>query len=160
MTEPIHLTSGDPILKSLNFKAYQSKAERRIIPFLPGLDEPQTIEIDTLWGSKLTARPGDFLISEVESPFDFWPINPVIFEETYIITRPGYTTKVVKVNLTPLTEVTNGDPDRLVAVVTLEGIQKVRAGDFYLAKGVKGEIWPIPKSKADSFFAPLEDESE
>jgi hypothetical protein len=26
----------------------------------------------------------------------------------------------------------------------MEGPETVRAGDFYLARGVKGEIWPYP----------------
>jgi hypothetical protein len=58
--------------------------------------------------------------------------------------------------LTPLTEVT-GDPNMLVTVVTLEGSETVRAGDFFLAKGVKGEVWPYPKEKINQVMMPADD---
>jgi hypothetical protein len=51
--------------------------------------------------------------------------------------------------LIPLTVLTGGDPDRQVAVHTLEGVVTVRAADFYLARGVEGELWPYPKDKAN-----------
>ena len=47
-------------------------------------------------------------------------------------------------------------PDRLVKVVTLEGDETVRAGDFYLAKGVQGEVWPYPKEKIKDVMVPAE----
>jgi hypothetical protein len=37
----------------------------------------------------------------------------------------------------------------MVTVISLEGPLTVRAGDFYLAKGIKGEVWPYPKEKID-----------
>jgi hypothetical protein len=145
-TEPITVTSQDPILEKLDFKPYRSKVERRVVPFLPGPSEPQTLEINTPWGTHLTARKGDFLVSEIETPDDYWAIDPVIFEDSYVIVRPGYCVKKAVTLLVPLTDVT-GDPNRQVKVVTLEGEEVVRAGDFYLAKGIKGEIWPYPKGK-------------
>lgn len=155
MSNPIIITSADPILSGLNFKPYRSKVERRVVPFLPGPGEPQSIEIHTPWGTDLTARKGDFLVSEVETPNDYWPIDPVIFEESYILTRPGYCVKKAITLLVPLTDITN-DPDKQVTVVSLEGPITVRAGDFYLAKGIKGEIWPYPKEKINDVMVPAE----
>lgn len=154
-TEPIVITADDPILAKLDFKPYRSKVERRVVPFFPAPDEPQTMEIHTPWGTQLTARKGDFLISEVEAPDDYWSIDPVIFEESYVIIRPGYCVKKAITLLVPLTDITH-DPDREVTVVTLEGSETVRAADFYLAKGIKGEIWPYPKEKIDDVMMPVE----
>lgn len=155
MSSPLIIKSTDSILTKLNFKPYRSKVERRVVPFLPGPDEPQALEINTPWGTQLTAHKGDFLVSEVATPNDYWAIDPVIFEESYVITRPGYCAKKAITFLTPLTEIT-GDPDKEVTVVTLEGAETVRAGDFYLAKGVKGEIWPYPKEKIADVMVPAE----
>ena len=125
------------------------------MPFLPGPGEPQTLEIPTPWGETLTARKGDFLLSEVTSPNDYWPVDPMIFEESYVIIRPGYTVKKSVTHLVLMTDITH-DPDRQVMVLTLEGAVTVRAGDFYLARGVYGEIWPIPKRTADDVMTPIE----
>ncbi len=113
------------------------------------------MDIDTPWGTQITARKGDFLISEVETPDDYWPIDPVIFEESYVIIRPGYCVKKAITLLVPLTDLT-GDPDREVTVLTLEGGETVRAADFYLAKGIKGEIWPYPREKIGNIMVPAE----
>jgi len=113
------------------------------------------MEINTPWGSQLTARKGDFLVSEVETPNDYWPIDPVIFEESYVIIRPGYCVKKAITLLVPLTDLTR-DPERKVTVVSLEGPETVRAGDFYLAKGIKGEIWPYPKEKINDVMVPAD----
>ena len=155
MSEPLIITSSDPILSKLNFKAYRSKVERRVVPFLPAPHEPQTLEINTPWGTQLTARKGDFLISEIAAPHDYWSIDPVIFEESYTIIRPGYCVKKAVTLLVPLTDITH-DPNQQVTVVTLEGDETVRAGDFYLAKGIKGEIWPYPKEKINDVMTPAE----
>lgn len=156
MSEPIVITSDDPILESLNFKPFRSKVERRVIPFFPSSDEPQTLDVKTPWGAVLTAKKGDFLVSEIDQPDDYWPIDPVIFEDSYILTRPGYCAKNAITLLVPLTDVTDGDPDQTVTVVSLEGPQDVRAGDFYLAKGIKGEVWPYPRDKVDEVMTPAE----
>lgn len=155
MSDPIVITSADSILSTLNFKPYRSKVERRVVPFLPASDEQQTLEIHTPWGQELTARKGDFLVSEVNTPNDYWPIDPVIFDESYVITRPGFCVKKAVTLLVPLTDIT-GNPDQRVTVVSLEGALTVRAGDFYLAKGVKGEIWPYPKEKIKEVMVPAE----
>jgi len=154
-SDTLTITSSDSILEKLNFKPYRSKVERRVVPFFPAPGEPQTMEIKTPWGAQLTARKGDFLVSEVETPDDYWPINPVIFEESYVIIRPGYCVKKAITLLVPLTELTH-DPEREVTVVSLEGPETVRAGDFYLAKGIKGEIWPYPKEKINDVMMPAE----
>ena len=154
-SEPLVITSSDSTLEKLDFKPYRSKVERRVVPFFPAPHEPQTMEIDTPWGTRLTARKGDFLVSEVETPEDYWAIDPVIFEESYVIIRPGYCVKKAVTLLVPLTDIT-GDADRAVTVVTLEGEETVRAGDFYLAKGIKGEVWPYPKEKIKDVMTPID----
>lgn len=155
MSKPLLITSRDPILESLHFRPYRSKVERRVVPFFPAPHEPQSMEINTPWGTQITARKGDFLVSEVNSPEDRWPIDAVIFEESYVITRPGYCAKKAVTLLVPLTDIT-GDPDREVTVETLEGNETVRAGDFFLAKGIRGEIWPYPKDKVDEVMMPAD----
>ena len=154
--DPLVITSEDSILNSLPFKPYRSKVERRVIPFIPAPGESQSMDIKTPWGTVLTAISGDFLVSEVDTPNDFWPIKPDIFEDSYVLLRPGYCVKKAITLLTPLTDIT-GDPDMLVTVVTLEGAETVRAGDFYLAKGIKGEVWPYPKEKIEQVMMPAED---
>jgi hypothetical protein len=155
MSEPLIITSSDPILEKLKFKPYRSTVKRRVVPFFPAPGDEQTMEISTPWGTQLTARKGDFLISEIDTPNDYWPIDPVIFEESYVIIRPGYCVKKAITLLVPLTDIT-GNPDREVTVITLEGSETVRAGDFYLAKGVKGEVWPYPKEKINDVMMPAE----
>lgn len=154
-SEPLVITSSDSILEKLNFKPFRSKVERRVVPFFPGPGEPQTLEIDTPWGARLTARKGDFLVSEIETPNDYWAIDPVIFEESYVMIRPGYCIKKAVTLLVPLTDITN-NPEQKVTVVTLEGDETVRAGDFYLAKGIKGEIWPYPREKIMDVMLPVD----
>ena len=155
MSDPDVITSTDPILSRLNFKPYRNKVERRVVPFLPGPGEPQSMEIHTPWGTQLTARKGDFLVSEVETPYDYWPVDAVIFEESYVITRPGYCAKKAITLLAPLTELTD-NPEKQFTIMTLEGPETVKAGDFYLAKGIKGEIWPYPKEKINEVMMPAE----
>jgi hypothetical protein len=156
MNDPMVITSSDTLLDTLSFKPYRSKVERRVIPFMPAPDEVQSLNIKTPWGTMLTAKSGDFLISELDKPNDFWPIDAQIFEDSYVLIRPGYCVKKAVTLLTPLTEVT-GDPDMLVTVVTLEGSETVRAGDFFLAKGVQGEVWPYPKEKINQVMMPADD---
>lgn len=150
MNEPIVLKSDDEIIATLNFKAFRSNLVRRIKQFLPGPDEPQALEVKTPWGAQLTARPGDYLVSEMNQPDDRWPVEKQIFEETYELLEGDSCVKSAITLLVPLVEVTGGDPDQLVTIYALGGSETVRAGDFYLAKGVKGEIWAYPKEKADS----------
>jgi hypothetical protein len=157
MSDPIVVTSSDAVLNSLHFKPYRSKVERRVLPFVPALDQPQTMDVKTPWGALLTAKRGDFLVSEIDKPHDFWPVDASIFEESYILIRPGYCIKKAVTLLVPLIELTNGNPDQFVTVVSLEGAETVRAGDFYLAKGVKGEIWSYPKEKILEVMMPADD---
>ena len=148
MREPIVITSDDPILKSLKFKPHRNTERRRVVSFAPADDEPQTMEVVTPWGARLTAKKGDMLVSEVDSPEDIWPVDADIFDKSYIIVSPGYCIKSAVTMLVPLTDLTDGDEDQLVTVQSLEGPETVRAGDFFLAKGVKDELWPYPKHKA------------
>ena len=147
MTEPIVLTSDSPILDTLNFKPYRNTSIRKVKPFLPGPNEPQTLEVKTPWGATLTAKKGDMLISEIDAPDDVWPIDPEIFDKTYMMTEPGICIKRAVVMLVPLVEITKGDEDQKVTIETLEGPETVRAGDFHLAKGIRGEIWAYPNEK-------------
>ena len=84
---------------------------------------------------------------------NFWPIDATIFEESYVLIRPGYCVKKAVTLLVPLTDITH-DPDANVTVVSMEGTETVRAGDFYLAKGVKGEVWAYPKEKIAHVMMP------
>ena len=59
--------------------------------------------------------------------------------------------------LAPLVDVTDGDEDRMVTVYTLEGPETVRAGDFYLARGIHDEIWTYPKDKVKEVLKPAEE---
>ena len=155
MRAPIVISSDDSILRTLNFKPFRSKVERRVIPFLPAAGEPQSMEVSTPWGAQLTAKFGDFLVSEVDTPGDYWPIDPQIFEESYVIIRPGYCVKKALTLLVPLTDIT-GDPEREVTIISLEGPETVKAGDFYLAKGIRGEVWPYPKDKVADVMLPAD----
>lgn len=158
MSAPILITPKDPIIKTLGFKAYRSIVERRVERFMPATNEPQDIEIETPWGESLTANAGDYLISELDAPAqDRWPVEPGIFEATYMITRPGFCVKNALTHLVPLVDAVGGNPDQEVHVETLEGKVSVRAGDFYLAIGVQGEIWPYPKEKVSSVMTLVED---
>lgn len=156
LTTPLNLTSDDPILERLNFKPYRNMLVRRAAPFVPAPDEPQTMEVKTPWGAVLTAKKGDFLISEMDTPDDYWPIDAKIFDETYVVVGPGLCVKRAVTMLVPLSAVTDGDEDQMVTVNTLEGPETVRAGDFFLARGVRGEIWPYPKEKVNSKMRPVE----
>jgi len=147
MTEPIELTALDPIIDKLNFKSYRSTVERRFDRFIPKPGEPDEIEIPTPWGESLTATPGDYLVSGVDNPDDQWPVEAEIFEKSYEIVSPGVCVKKALTRLVPLVDVTGGDADQLVTVYTLEGPETVRAGDFYLARGIHDEIWTYPKDK-------------
>lgn len=129
---------------------------RRGVPFLPGPDEPQTKEVKTPWGSVLTVKRGDMLISELDAPEDVWPIDANIFDETYVTMSPGICVKRAITMIVPLVDVTDGDEDRMVTVYTLEGPETVRAGDFFLAKGVRGEIWPCTKEKVAKTMRPAD----
>ena len=156
MSEPIVLKSDDPILNSLKFKPYRSMLRRRVVAFVPAEGQPQTMEIATPWGVRLIAKKGDLLVSELNAPDDMWPVNAEIFDASYLIISPGLCVKRAVTMLAPLTDLTNGDENQMVTMHTLEGVDTVRAGDFLLAKGVKGEIWPYPKEKAAEIMKPVE----
>jgi hypothetical protein len=155
MSEPMRITPEDKILQRLTFKPYRSTVERHFEQFLPKPGEPERVEIATPWGESLTAKPGDYLVSELDAPDDTWPVDAEIFESTYIITAPGRCTKRALTLLVPLVELT-GDPDQMVTIKTMEDEETVRAGDFYLARGVKDEIWAFPRDKVGTIMIPAE----
>ncbi|MCI0478554.1 MAG: hypothetical protein L0Y55_20120, partial [Anaerolineales bacterium] len=113
MSEPIVLKADDLIVQSLHFKPHRSIAQRRVKPFIPAPHEPQTKEVTTPWGSKLTVTKGDLLISELDKPEDEWPIDADIFDQTYMIVAPGFCIKRAVTLLVPLEDVTGGDTNRL-----------------------------------------------
>lgn len=156
MSEPILLTSDSPILDTLNFKRYRYITTRRVKPFLPKPDEPQTMEIKTSWGAALTVKNGDMLLSELDSPNHVWPVDSEIFDATYEIIEPGLCIKKATTLLVPLKDVTQGNEEALVTVESLEGAETVRAGNFYLAKGIKGEIWALPNEKVEMVMRPVD----
>lgn len=156
MSKNIELTSLNPILDRLNFKAYQSTVERRFKRFTPGPGEPDRMDVPTPWGESLTAKAGDYLVSEMDSPEDSWPVDAEVFENSYEIIRPGVCLKKALTELVPLVDVTEGNEDEMVTVYTLEGPETVRAGDFYLARGIYGEIWTYPKDKVQNVMKPAD----
>lgn len=156
MSDPIVITSDDPILDKLNFKPYRGFTQRRVRPFIPAPDEPQTVQVKTPWGAVLTAKKGDMLVSELSAPDDEWPVDADIFDKTYMVIGPGLCIKRAITLLVPLTDLTNGDEDQMVTVQTLEGAETVRAGDFFLAKGVTGEIWAYPNEKVKAIMRLVE----
>ena len=157
MTKKIDLTSDNPILNRLKFRLYRSIAERRVEQFLPGPNEPQTTEINTPWGEALKVKSGDYIVSEISNPTDRWPVQADIFDATYIITRSGYCVKQTSTPFVPMVDVADGDADAEVTVHTLEGAYTIRAGDFYLARGPKGEIWAVPNEKVDNLLQPIDE---
>lgn len=140
------LFSNDPVLESLEFIKHKNEVKRRYKRFLPEPGEPTTMKVPTAWGDTLTAQAGDYLVSSIEDPDDYWPVDAEIFEESYEITGPDTCVKTAVTELVPLTRIT-GDEDQVVTVHTMEGPETVRAGDFFLARGIKGEIWPIAIEK-------------
>ena len=89
MAKHIELTSKDPILKTLNFKPHKSTVERHFERFLPKPGEPDKMEVPTPWGESLTAKAGDYLLSEMDDPDDSWPVDADVFKKSYEIVRPG-----------------------------------------------------------------------
>ncbi|MFM8876628.1 MAG: hypothetical protein ACKOGC_11235 [Anaerolineae bacterium] len=156
MNQPIVLTATSPILEKLNFKPYRSSVVRKVKTFLPSPNEPQTMDVKTPWGATLTAKKGDMLLSELESPNDVWPVDVEIFSKTYMMVERGYCIKSAVTMIVPMVDVANGNENQQVTIETMEGPQTVRAGDFYLARGVKGEIWSIPKEKVNTIMKPVE----
>ena len=155
MSKQVSIKANDPILNSLKFKAYRNIVERRVEEFSPKPGEKQTMEVPTPWGETLTAEVGDFIVSEVDDPKDRWPVRRDIFKATYKITRPGFCSKQDIVQLVPMIDLTDGDEDAQVIVTSLEGTNTVRAGDFFLARGSKGEVWSFPKQKAAEVLVPV-----
>jgi len=157
MSKQISIKADDPVLNSLKFKAYRNIVERRVEEFSPKPGEKQIMEVPTPWGEILKAEVGDFIVSEINNPKDRWPVRGDIFKATYKITRPGFCAKQDIVQLVPMIDLTGGDEDAQVTVTSLEGTNTVRAGDFFLARGSKGEVWSFPKQKVAEILAPVDE---
>ena len=145
----LEITSDLEWLNYLDFKPYRHSIEREAIQYLPGPADPQKTTIRTPWGESLVCEYGDYIVNELDDPMDKWPVRQDIFESSYVEIRPGYFIKRPVTYLVPLVDITR-DPQTEVVIHTLEGPVIVRAGDFYLARGIEGEIWPYPKCKADA----------
>lgn len=156
---PLELTSDHEILTVLDFKPYRNSVERQAIQFLPEPEEPQKTQIQTPWGETLVCKCGDYIVNEMDEPADRWPVRQDIFEQSYFEVRPGFFVKRQVTYLIPLVEITK-NPNAEVVVHTLEGPVTVRSGDFYLARGMNGEIWPYPKCKADDSLILVEEALE
>jgi len=152
----MEIRSNSPFLKILDFRPYCcAGTERKAEQFTPNENEPTTKEIQAPWGGVLTAEAGDYIVSDIENPKDSWVVKKNIFDTTYSKTKQNTFIKSASVLLVPLTEIT-GNPDEEVIVYTLEGPMTVRSGEFYLAMGIEGEIWPIPKEKVGTELIPLD----
>ena len=124
------------MIRTLKFKRYRNSVVRHAEQFLPEADEPQTKEVKTPWGETLVAKNKDYIVHEAENPGDRWPVNREVFENSYQEVQPGRFVKRPFTYLVPLT---------------------VRAGDFYLSRGKKGEIWPFPREKVKSDLQPVDE---
>lgn len=158
MNAPIELRSDDEIVKNAKYTIYGYRDRRTAQQFLPQDDEPQTKEIPVSWGGTLTAKKGDYLVQNADNPADSWPVEKDIFEKSYEEEKPGTGVfkKVAAVAMVPMTAFTNGDPDQLVTVYTLEGSYTIEAGKFHLARGIKGEIWAFHSEAMEDTLYKLE----
>lgn len=157
MSKPLVIRSDDRLVQQIPFKPYRYTAERQAVQFLPAQDEPQSMVITTPWGGELTVEKGDYIVNELHSPNNRWPVKKDIFEESYAEIRPGYYVKRAIVGLYPLWEVTK-DPEQLVRIHTQEGVVTVRAGDYYLCRGIQGEVWPMPNERVRAALVPVDAE--
>lgn len=154
MVSVIEIRADDALIQQLDFKTYRYTTKRQAQQFTPDADQPQTVDVKTPWGGTLTGKRGDYLVNEYENPDDRWVVEKEIFEATYQEDASGVYRKKAAVDLVPLTQVTH-DPDQEVIVYSTEGPVTARAGDFFLARGVNGELWPMPKNKVESSLEPV-----
>ncbi len=149
MSDPVVLRSDDDVVRNAKYTIYGYRDRRIAKQFLPAPDEPQTFEIEVPWGGTLMGKTGDYIVSSADDPTDSWPVERDIFEKSHKEEEPGsgIFKKTATVAMVPLTEFTNGDPDQMVTVFSLEGAETVPAGRFHLARGIKNEIWVYPSHK-------------
>jgi len=153
--KPFELRASDPIIDTLTFQTYRYTNKRKAEQFLPAANQPQTIQVKTRWGGVLNGKRGDYLVWEINDPEERWVVDEAIFWESYLEIEAGIFVKSATVDLAPLIDVTR-DPDREVIIYSLEGPLRVRAGDFYLAIGVKKEIWPAQIEHINRCMKPVE----
>lgn len=91
----------------------------------------------TSWGATLTGKRGDFRVWDSSNPADEWIVEEAIFAQTYLEVQSGQFVKTATVEVIEM-----GEP---FIVETLEGDVRGEARDF-LARGVKGEYYVIPRS--------------
>ncbi|OQX60815.1 MAG: hypothetical protein B5M51_09860 [Anaerolinea sp. 4484_236] len=151
----LELRADDPIMQELDFKPYRYTTKRQAKQFRPTSNHAQTIDIETPWGGVLTGKSGDYLVNEYDNPKDQWVVDKDIFEESYQELENGVYYKKAIVELVPLTQITN-NPDQEIIIHSLEGPLTVRSGDFHLARGITGEVWPIPNEGIPNNLEPVE----
>jgi hypothetical protein len=149
MSKTIVLHSDDDSVKNASYTIYGYRDRRAAKQFLPSPDEPQSFEIEVPWGGTLMGQRGDYIVSSADDPTDSWPVERDIFEKSHEEEEPGsgIFKKTASVAMIPLTEFTNGDPDQMVTIISLEGAETVSAGKYHLARGIKNEIWAYPSHK-------------
>lgn len=150
----VHITPEQT--STFRFSAFRNKSRRFARQYHPENTASRDYTLKTPWGEELTVSPGDYIVSESGNPEDAWPVEKHIFEKTYVEVEPGVYIKNAVVELVPLWQVVES-PDDMVTVSTLEGNVSVRAADFYLARGIDGEIWPIPKEKVENSMEQFQD---
>lgn len=156
MSPILRIQSDDPILDRLSFVTYRYRPRpvRQAAQFLPRPDQPQTITLTQPNGLKLTAERGDYLVNALGSMHHRWPVRKDIFEQSYRAIRPGYYVKHATVELLPLTQLTEENPDQRITIVSIEGEETVRAGDYYLARGVNKELWVVTRKSIGKTIVP------
>lgn len=98
---------------------------------------------ETASGSTLTARAGDWLVSDGETD---WSVAAQIFDDTYSGLGGGRYAKTAVVVARQL-------PAKAV-IQTLEGPAVAEAGDW-LVRNPGGDVWPVPHAEFDRRYAPL-----
>ena len=98
---------------------------------------------ETAPGSTLTARVGDWLVSDGEKD---WSVAAQIFDETYSDLGGGRYAKTAVVVARQL-------PAK-ATILTLEGPAAAEAGDW-LVRNPGGDVWPVPHAEFGRRYEPL-----
>ena len=152
----LELRHNDPVIQQLEFDKYRSKVCRAITQFLPKDGEAQTCTVNAPWGTE-EVRAGDYIGSEIGNSTHSWRIEKGAFESSYEWVEPGIARKSAVIELIPLVNLTH-NPDAMVKIYTCIPGEEAkdadkhcieRAGEVFLARGVKGELYRYPIAKAE-----------
>ena len=153
----LELRPTDPVIQTLRFDKYRSKVCIAVTQFLPKDNEPQTCIVNP----PDEVRAGDYIGSEIGNSTNAWRIEKGTFESSYEWVAPGIARKSAVIELIPLVTLTD-NPDRIVKIYSyvpgeeteeaMDGDKRFieRAGDVFLARGAKGELYRYPITKANS----------